>query len=91
MQLTDLPRDTNAQLSTIRAPLVRLVNSARHSETKRELLRETLKVALVELGDEPERPVEKPTEAPTVTKKAPAKKRATAKVKKDEVVTDSPD
>lgn len=86
MQLTDLPRDPNSHLSTIRAPLVRLVNAARHSESKSELLRATLESALAHLPPEPEKPIEQPEKAPEAPKKAPAKKparRATAKVKKD--------
>lgn len=89
MQLQDLPRDPSAQLSTLRAPLVKLVNSAQHSQSKAELLRETLETALGYLPPKTEKPVEKPTEAPTVAKKKPARKRATAKVNTDEVITDS--
>lgn len=77
MDIRDLPRDINAQVGAIRAPLVRLVNSSRHSESKRKLLIETLKCALVYLE-----PVE---EAPKKT----SKKKATAKVKKAEVLDEA--
>lgn len=86
MQLTDLPRDPNSHLSTIRAPLVRLVNAARHSESKSELLRETLETTLAHLPPKKEKAVQESTEPPKAKEKAPAKKparRATAKVKKD--------
>jgi hypothetical protein len=83
MQIQDLPRDINCHLSSIRAPLVRLVNSARHSEGKAELLRETLEVALANLPPKVEQAIETPVEAPTTETKKPTRKRATAKVKKD--------
>jgi hypothetical protein len=83
MQIQDLPRDINCHLSSIRAPLVRLVNSARHSEGKAELLRETLEVALANLPPKVEQRVETLTEPPETAAKKPARKRATAKVKKD--------
>jgi hypothetical protein len=83
MQIQDLPRDINCHLSSIRAPLVRLINSARHSESKAELLRETLEVALANLPPKVEQRVETLTEPPETETKKPARKRATAKVKKD--------
>lgn len=84
MELTDLPRDTNASLASVRRPLVQLVNSCRRSDTKRELLKATLEAALKELSTqgasapvEAEKPVQKPSAKPKATR------RATAKVDKD--------
>lgn len=89
MELRDLPRDINCQLSTLRAPLVKLINSAKHSESKRELLRETLEVALGYLGPKVEKPVQEPTEPPKAPSKKQTRKRATAKVDKDAIIKDS--
>ena len=82
MQLLDLPRDPKGQLTAIRAPLVRVLNSARHSPTKAQLLRVTLEAALAELVKGA--PVEElPEPIKEVTKVKPKVKRATAKVTKD--------
>ena len=84
MQLLDLPRDPRGQLTAIRRPLVSILNSAKHSPTKTVLLKATLEYALAELAKrEPDVPVEVETVVEAVV--TPKKKRATAKVKKDEV------
>ena len=81
MQLLDLPRDPRGQLTAIRRPLVSILNSAKHSPTKTVLLKATLEYALAELAKGA--PVEVETVVETIVE--PKKKRATAKVKKDEV------
>jgi hypothetical protein len=49
MQVSDLPRDPLGALSSIRSKLASLVNSSKHSGTKRALLIETLECAIAEL------------------------------------------
>ena len=88
MQLLDLPRDPRGQLTAIRRPLVSILNSAKHSPTKTVLLKATLEYALAELAkDAPDVPVEVETVVEPIVEAIvePKKKRATAKVKKDEV------
>lgn len=87
MNVFDLPSDRNGTLVNIRKPLVNAVNSARHSKTRCELLKQHLVIALAELEkfseSTEEAPVASPDEAPEVPR--PKQKRATAKVNKDEV------
>lgn len=92
MQVSDLPRDPLGALSSIRSKLTSLVNSSKHSGTKRALLIETLECAIGELKtqgveeviiDDIIESVEATVEPAPEFK---TKKRATAKVKKDEIV-----
>jgi hypothetical protein len=84
MELIDLPRDVNASLTSIRRPLVQLVNSCRRSAPRRELLKATLEAALEELNAQgTDTLVEAKSTPKPATGKPKATKRATAKVDKD--------
>jgi len=89
LELADVPRDPLNQLSSIRGDLVKIRNSARLSESKREKLRETLQFVLDTLsGSEenaapvaPQEPTAKPSSKPS-SKSTSTARRATAKVDK---------
>lgn len=90
MQVSDLPRDPLGTLSSVRSKLTSLVNSSKHSASKRALLKETLVCVLTELETQ-ETPIiddiiEAMEEEVVPTPEFKTKKRATARVKKDAIV-----
>jgi hypothetical protein len=90
MQVSDLPRDPLGTLSSVRSKLTSLVNSSKHSVSKRALLKETLVCVLTELETQ-ETPIiddiiEAMEEEVVPAPEFKTKKRATAKVKKDAII-----
>jgi hypothetical protein len=98
MQLTDLPRDNYGTLNKVRSSLVQLTNSARHNTRIRTILYDTLSTIITELDRQSTEGAQEDAEVEAVIAtveaeitpvpdpiKPKAKRKATAKVNKEDI------